>query len=580
MPIHRILPKYSSKPGVWDSELVPFLDGLMDILTDPNTEEFIFKKPAQIGGSELVHSFLMWANDQSPGDALVVMADQGTSEYVCKDRFEQSYLASPKLSKLFKSSTLHSIKAIGQTIYFAWATSVNKLASKPIKYLVLDEVSKYRTNNLETKPVYNAIERTETYLDKKIMMISTPNVPGSEIDIFYNTAHVRYNHYIPCPHCGHYQVLRWTQKEYLDMKGGKKLSGQVHWEGGQNATPAQVAQAGYLCGECGVIWTTAEKNKAVREGVWHTNDKYDGTPSKIGAHINRLYSRFPGGRFSALVEEFIRKKKDGTVDAWKGFVNNVLAEEFLEIVDKPQSVNIIALKTKRKPQELPEDTIAVTCGVDNQKDHKYFVTLAFNKEFRATVVDYGILDDWEEVEKLEEITYNIEYKTAKIWKIAVDSGGTTIDGKSMTHETYKFVRDKERFYAIKGRDMDNSIIIQKKVLEQNITLYRVNTQALLDQFYWMLSKNEITFHADTGKDFITHILNFQKVKDSSGNFIWQRKGGRVDYVHCICYAIAAAHPQWDNGIVELRRLPLVQNVNRVKVQRERKRTGRIINPKF
>jgi len=347
MKKHRVMPRGSVKPGLWDSRLTPYLDGLMDLLTKPETEEFIFKKSAQIAGSELAHSFLMYANDQAPGDSMVVLADQDTAEHVCKDRFEKSYRASPKLSKLFRSSTMHTIKASGQMVYFAWATSINKLASKPIKYLILDENSKYKTNRLETKPTYNAIERTETYIDKKIIMPSTPNVPGSEIDLFYNTAHARYLYYVPCPHCGHFQILRWTQQEYLDMEGSKKMSGFIAWEGRTKAKPGDIARAGYACGECGVLWTTKEKNIAVSKGIWHTNDDHE-NPSKIGVHINRLYSLFPGGRFSALVEEFIRKKKDGTMDAWQGFVNNVLADEFLEVVEKPQSVNVLALKVQRK----------------------------------------------------------------------------------------------------------------------------------------------------------------------------------------------------------------------------------------
>ena len=97
---YRVMPKESVKPGLWDSTLTPFLDGLMDIITDPTTEEFVLKKPAQIGGSELAHSFIMWASDQQPGDSLIVMADQDTAEYVCKDRFEKGYRASDKLSKI------------------------------------------------------------------------------------------------------------------------------------------------------------------------------------------------------------------------------------------------------------------------------------------------------------------------------------------------------------------------------------------------------------------------------------------------------------------------------------------------
>lgn len=583
MPKYRIMPKESVKPGNWDSSLTPYLDGLMDLLTLHTTEEFILKKSAQIAGSELGYSYIMWANDQCPGDSLIVLADQDTAEWTCKDRFEKGYKASPKLRKLFKSATMNTVKAQGQTNYFSWATSINKLASKPIKILHLDETSKYKVNKIETKPVYNAIERTEAYVDSKIIMTSTPNVPGSEIDIYYKTAHVRYLYYIPCPHCNHYQILRWTRQKYLDLEGNEKMTGYVVWEGGRNATPVQVSEAGYVCGECGVIISTKEKNEAVSKGIWHTNDEYQGTPTKIAAHINRLYSLFPGGKFQSIVEEFIRKKKDGTVDAMKGFVNNVLAEEFQEVVEVPQKVNIVSRVSKSLNElTVPSDSIAVTCGVDNQKDHKYYAVVAFNKEFKGSLIEYGKLLNWHEVESLADRKYSLsDDKVCKTWRIAVDSGGTFIDGKSMTHEVYNFVRHKDRFFAIKGKDMDNSVIIQRKVLEENIVLYRVNTQALLDQFYWMLSKDEFTFHAQTDKELMNHVLNFHKIKDDSGRFKWEQKGGRVDYVHCIIYAIAAAHPQWENGIAELRRLPFLQSTNGVKKKKvQQNRNHRTINPAF
>lgn len=577
------MPKESVKPGNWDRSLTPYLDGLMDLLTLHTTEEFILKKSAQIAGSELGYSYIMYANDQCPGDSLIVLADQDTAEWTCKDRFEKGYKASPKLSKLFRSSTMNSIKAQGQTIYFAWATSINKLASKPIKNLHLDETSKYKVNKIETKPVYNALERTEAYIDSKVIMTSTPNVPGSEIDIYFKTAHVRYYYYIPCPHCGFYQILRWTQQKYIDLNGEERMTGYVIWEGGRNATPVQVANAGYACGECGAIINTEEKNEAVANGIWHTNDQYDGIPTKIAAHINRLYSLFPGGKFQSLVEEFIRKKKDGTVDAMKGFVNNVLAEEFEEIVEVPQKVNIVSRVSKTQDAlTVPSDSIAVTCGVDNQKDSKYYAVVAFNKDFKGSLVEYGKLSDWNEVEALADKRYYInDEKTCKIWKFAVDSGGTTLDGKSMTHDVYNFVRHQDRFFAIKGKDMDSSVIIQRKVLEQNIVLYRLNTQALLDQFYWMLSKDDFSFHSQTDKEFMNHVLNFHKIKDDSGRFLWIQKGGRVDYVHCICYAIAAAHPQWDNGIAELKRLPFLQSNTPVKKKKfQRNNNNRTINPAF
>ena len=52
---YRILsPKSSALPGPWSNDKTPYLTEVMDRLCDYVTEEIIFVKPSQVGGTEII----------------------------------------------------------------------------------------------------------------------------------------------------------------------------------------------------------------------------------------------------------------------------------------------------------------------------------------------------------------------------------------------------------------------------------------------------------------------------------------------------------------------------------------------
>ena len=70
----------------------------------------------------------------------------------------------------------------------------------------------------EGDPVDLAIRRTGTFANRQIAMVSTPTIAEvSRIEQAYLESDQR-KYYVPCPHCGAFQVLRWAQVKWPDRK--------------------------------------------------------------------------------------------------------------------------------------------------------------------------------------------------------------------------------------------------------------------------------------------------------------------------------------------------------------------------
>ena len=79
--------------------------------------------------------------------------------------------ASPSLSELYKEFQSQKLEPQFQGMYLSLvgSNSPSSLASKAIKYLMLDEVDKYPANTRkEADPIALARERTKTFANRKI----------------------------------------------------------------------------------------------------------------------------------------------------------------------------------------------------------------------------------------------------------------------------------------------------------------------------------------------------------------------------------------------------------------------------
>ncbi len=68
-------------------------------------------------------------------------------------------------------------------IYVDWATSPQRLASRPVRYVILDEVNKFVDwSGKDADPISLAKARTRTWKRrKKIVILSTPTIREAQI---------------------------------------------------------------------------------------------------------------------------------------------------------------------------------------------------------------------------------------------------------------------------------------------------------------------------------------------------------------------------------------------------------------
>ena len=76
----------------------------------------------------------------------------------------------------------------------------------------------------EAGPLELAEERTKTFYNRKIVKVSSPTLKTGNIWQGWETAEAQYRYFVPCPHCGGYQIfslknLHWPQDAAAEEAG-------------------------------------------------------------------------------------------------------------------------------------------------------------------------------------------------------------------------------------------------------------------------------------------------------------------------------------------------------------------------
>ena len=292
---HRILDsKTSAAPGPWRTST-------------------IFCKPTQVGGTEAMNNMLAYVIAQDPAPALVVYPTLDLAEYASKNRIQTMVEISPQLKERYqiRDSKDLELQFNGMYVVLSGANSPASLASRPIRYLFLDEVDKYPPNSgKESDPISLARERTKTFAyNKKIFLTSTPTVRDGNVWKSFEGADEKRYYYVPCPHCATYQQFKFKQ---------------IKWPKDIDATDA-INLAYYECEKCKGKINDGHKMNMLRNGKWKAENK-SSNRKKLAFHLNTIYS--PWVRFGDVAYEFLKSKD--YPDMLQNFVNSWLAEPWEE----------------------------------------------------------------------------------------------------------------------------------------------------------------------------------------------------------------------------------------------------------
>lgn len=436
---NRQLPDISShEAGLWRTSRFPFLKRIMELLSpQSDAEQIVVMKGAQLGFTECSLNWMFYTIDYSPAPMLYVQKTLTDMEVFVKQRFDPSLDEMGTLKenvgtakKGRGSGDTAKIKIFpGGMIRFGGANSAASLRSMPIERLTLDEEDSYEQDiQQEGSPSKLAIRRTANFPNRKIYRLSTPTIKETSViePLFEGGTKERF--YVPCPHCGHMDWIRWQN---------------IKWDNDDPNT------ALLLCEECGVLIEERYKTQMLSRGEWRAECP---DASYYSFHISSLYSPYGFYSWKKAVEEYLEaiRKKDNTL--LKTFINTVLGETWSE------SGRIIKAKTLEARKEvynaeIPDGVLVLTGQADIQQDRIEAEIVGWGLGMENWGIDFAVFrgdtdkaDVWKQLDQYFARTWMTGSGARyPISLAAIDSGY-----KTKTVYEYCRLREHRNYFPVKG----------------------------------------------------------------------------------------------------------------------------------
>lgn len=421
---YRILDaKSSAMPGPWSNDITPYLKGVMDEFNNYETEKIVFVKPTQVGGTEALQNMIGYIVMQDPAPTMIVYPTDTLAKSISENRLQPMLKATPEIAKKFDdTSPLLELQFDGMYLTLAGSNSPSGLASKPIRFLMMDEVDKYPgASNKEADPIKLATERTKTFHNKKIYITSTPTLKTGHIWKEKEDADIEKHFFVPCPHCGEYIELLFPNIRFPDD------------EGMSYADRAEFAT--YVCQKCGCVITDNDKHNMLKLGEWRTVRHSTKYVRNVAFWINTLYSPFV--RWSDIAKEFLQSK-DNPED-FQNFVNSWLAEPWEDTKLKTNADLVMERQTDLPAYVVPSWTKLLTAGVDVQETCLYWTIRAWGDYLTSQNIAHGQALSFQEIDQIMNLQYQTEDGDPVVVNLClVDSGDQTdmVYDFCVTHADY------------------------------------------------------------------------------------------------------------------------------------------------
>ena len=412
----------------------------MDALSpsDP-CQEVILKFSAQSGKTEVLNNFVGFIIDHDPGPILVVQPNtKPMAEAWSKDRLAPMIRDTPSLkAKVAEAKGRDSANTIihknfpGGHLSIGGANSPAGLASRPIRYVLFDEIDRYQPTK-EGNPIALGTKRTRTFWNRKILKASSPTFPDVGIDAEYQQS-TQYQYQLQCQACREYQ---FPQFKYMQWPEGKPF------------------EAEYVCEHCEHRHPISQQHKLKMTGKWvHIGGE---NPLKKGFWMNQWASPF--ATWLETINEFLAAKDDPMT------LQTVVNTAFAETWDEPGEQlepNDILLRAETYTAEVPEGVKVITAGVDVQDDRLECHVYGWNENEECWAIDIAYLygsptqpDVWRDLDDALQTSYQSASGPVSIYSACIDSG-------HLANMVYAFCQTRyvRKIYATKGQGGEGKAFI-------------------------------------------------------------------------------------------------------------------------
>lgn len=356
---------------------MPYWTGVQNALMPEHpAPHVVLMKSSQVGGTSLALNWLGWMICNAAASLLALFPTTVDARDWTRTKFNRLIQTTPALQKLISlrrsadgGNSLSQKTYPGGVMYIGSANIPTFVAGKSMPFLLLDEVDRFPpTLPGEGDPVELAKARAFAYPSKKkCFEISSPTTEGaSRIARDYEKS-TQDRYYVPCPHCGHMQHLRWEQLKWPEGKPD---------------------QAAYLCeaDDCGALIDEHHKTEMLARGEWRA--KYPEREAVCkGFHLNALYT--PDGLGSKWSEHAAKWDEiQNHPEELQPFYNTRLGEVFRGEAKRVDWQIVAARREPYKLRTIPPGVLILTSFTDVQKDRLETQIVGHGRGEKITVIDY------------------------------------------------------------------------------------------------------------------------------------------------------------------------------------------------
>jgi phage terminase large subunit GpA-like protein len=439
------------------ARIAPYQRGMQDACLEPGVRRVVFWTSSQVGKTQIIKNVIAYFMREDACSILFMLPTEKMAEKVSLQRIAPMLRDCPSLAGLVNeggrrrgNSTLTKTFP-GGMLFMVGTNSPSALSSMPIRLVLGDEVDRFeRSAGDEGDPISLGEKRQTTFWNALTVLSSTCTIKGdSPIEGAYGESD-RAKFWVPCPHCGEFQVLKWKRLTFP-----------------KDEEPT-IANTVYACDGCGVALTEFDKPHMIERGEWRSERPE--VRDVRGFWINEMYSPFSKWfEMARKWRQAMRHREEP--QQLKVFVNTSLAETYEEASEKIDGDELMMRREEYPPPALPDGVTVITCGVDVQEDRLELEVVGHGKGEETWSIEYlrfegntsriesgkrgdGSVDPlelspWERLEKfLSETRYLHERG------IRLPIASSLVDSGDQTQTVYEFTKRMQqlglRCFASKG----------------------------------------------------------------------------------------------------------------------------------
>lgn len=455
----------AAEPGQYRTSRTPYAREPMRCLSPAHPcKRVVTMVASQLMKTQIALNWIGGLIHMAPSNILALLPSLGLAKRV-SSRISKTIKATPVLRKRVASSrsrdsrnTMDTKEFEGGSLYVTTAGSAANLSELSARYVYGDEVDRWEVDvGEEGDPIELAETRGSTFgRNAKFYFSSSPTIKGaSRISDLFDSSDQRF-FYVPCPNCGHMQVLEWERLFYsTDYK-------VVH----------------YQCAgtDCDVLIEEHHKGRMLAQGEWRSHAQGDG--ETVGFHLNALYSPPGWMDWRTLARQFEKAKRaqaKGDLEPMQVFYNTRLAKVW-DSAQEQTKAHVLRDRARLETYSLgsvPPDTLMLTAAVDVQANRLELMVMGWGIGMERWVIDHQVIwgdpaDErtWAVLDDKLKVRYRHPCGVGlAILAAGVDSGGHHTD------EVYQFCRLRRwrNIFAIKGASKPGRPVIAQRPSMVDVT---------------------------------------------------------------------------------------------------------------